>query len=185
MIIRTAAPSDAPALLAIYAPYVQNTAVSFEYAVPTEEEFRLRIENTLKDYPYLAAVEDGRIIGYAYASIYHGREAYRHCVETSIYVADGFHGRGTGKALYEAMEKILLSQNVFTLYACIAVTEREDDEFLTPASVLFHEKCGYRTVGRHENCGYKFGRWYGTVWMEKRLCPLPETPEGFIPFSML
>ena len=82
--IRSAAPADAPALLAIYAPYVTDTFVTYEYTVPTVEEFRERIRNTLQAYPYFAAVENGRIIGYAYASAFHPRRAYLWSAEATL-----------------------------------------------------------------------------------------------------
>lgn len=84
--IRLAVPKDAVNILKIYAPYVENTAISFEYEVPSEAEFRGRIESTLKRYPYIVAEQEGRIIGYAYVSIFHERKAYDWAVETSIYV---------------------------------------------------------------------------------------------------
>lgn len=173
---------DAEELLAIYAPYVASTAVSFECTVPTEEEFRRRIETISAEYPYIAALYDGRIVGHAYASPFHSREAYRHTCETSIYIDAGCHGKGIGKRLYSELEKLLVTQNVFVTYACVTTTDREDDPYITDASVRFHEKVGYSVIGRHENCGYKFGRWYGIVWMEKVIFERPSSPEPFIPF---
>ena len=102
MEIRIADTKDAEAIREIYAPYVLNTAVSFEYEVPSVEEFRKRIANTLAEYPYLAAEEDGVILGYAYAGVFHARPAYKHCVELSIYVRQDCRGRGVGKGLYGA-----------------------------------------------------------------------------------
>ena len=185
MNIRKATVSDAKALLEIYRPYVEKTAISFEYDVPTVEEFEERIRTTLINYPYIVLEDEGEIRGYAYVSIFHGREAYSHAVETSIYVDKDCKGKGYGKALYEAMDDILLKQNVFVEYACIAISDREDDEYLINGSVKFHEKVGYNLVGTHRNCGYKFNKWYGVVWMEKRLCELPDNPEKFIPYSKL
>ncbi len=181
--LRKVTPDDAKELLAIYAPYVASTAVSFECAAPTEDEFRRRIEAISAEYPYIAAISDGRIVGYAYASSFHAREAYRHTCETSIYVDAEYHEKGIGKRLYSELEKLLVSQNVFVAYACVTTTEREDDPYLTDASVRFHGKVGYSVIGRHEKCGYKFGRWYGIVWMEKVLSERPSSPEPFIPFS--
>lgn len=164
--IRTAAFDDAPALLEIYAPYVRNTAVTFEYEVPSIEEFAGRIAHTLERFPYLTAQKDGQIIGYAYASPFHSRAAYAWSVEVSIYVALGFCGQGIGRELYRILEDILKKQNVLNLYACIACTETED-EYLTNASLRFHEHMGYRINGTFPKCGRKFGRWYDMVWMEK------------------
>lgn len=185
MEIRLATTRDAESILEIYSPYVKNTAISFEYDVPGIDEFRARITKTLKDYPYLVAVDGGKIIGYAYASILHGRIAYQHSCEVSIYVDESLHFKGVGKKLYEELERQLLKQNVFNLYACIAATERNYDENLTDGSILFHEKIGYKAVGRHNLCGYKFGKWYSVVWMEKILTERKEKPMPFIPFSAL
>ena len=166
--IRTATETDAEKLLAIYAPYVKNTAITFEYEVPSVEEFRDRIHNTLKRYPYLVAEVEGTIYGYAYVSPFHERVAYDWAVETSIYVDQNKKGMGIGKRLYETLEGILKKQNILNLNACIACTETED-EYLTNASVHYHAHLGYRMVGEFRQCGYKFHRWYNMVWMEKHI----------------
>ena len=185
MEIRMATLADSKDILEIYRPYIEDTAVSFEYDVPEIEEFSDRISGTLKNYPYLVAVEDGRIMGYAYASRFKVRKAYDHVVEVSIYVDREARGRGIGRALYTELEAYLLRQNIYVLYACITVTERKDDEYLSDDSVRFHERMGYREIGRHERSGYKFGKWYGIIWMEKVLCDRPDEPEPFIPLSEL
>ena len=179
MMIRSAVPEDSGDILKIYAPYVERTAISFEYDVPSQEEFRSRVEGILAEYPYLVAVEDGEIVGYAYASHFKPRKAYDHVAEVSIYIAENHKGKRIGRALYEELEKQLVSRNVFVAYACITDTDRPDDEYQTDDSINFHTKMGYRMVGRHELCGYKFGRWYSMIWMEKVLAPRPEHPEEF------
>ncbi len=184
MEIRSATIGDAAELLDIYSHYVENTAISFEYVPPTLDEFKNRIENISKKYPYLVATVDGKIIGYAYAASFHSREAFKFCVEVSIYISRDYHGHGVGRALYEKLEELLKKQNVRTLYACIAVCDKEDGH-LPLGSVAFHEKMGYITVGSHPNCGYKFGKWYGVVWMEKRLAGCVPEPEAFIPFPLV
>lgn len=168
ILIRTANPEDAPKLLEIYAPYVIGTAVSFEYEVPSVEEFARRIENTLQKYPYLVAEQNGEILGYAYASSFHTRAAYAWCAETSIYVKTDVKKQGIGKALYQELELRLKQQNILNLYACIAYPERED-EYLTKDSVRFHECLGFELIGEFHKCGYKFDRWYNIVWMEKHI----------------
>lgn len=177
--IRMAVPEDAEALLKIYAPYVEKTAVTFEYEVPSAAEFSDRIKRTLKKYPYLAAEQDGEVVGYAYAGTFHERAAYDWAVETSIYVREDKKGSGIGRALYSALEHSLLRQNILNVNACIAYPAQED-EHLTKDSVRFHEKLGYRMAGRFHQCGYKFGRWYDMVWMEKHLGSHPENPEKVI-----
>ena len=164
--IRPATPDDAAALLAIYAPYVAETAISFEYEVPSEEEFRQRIIGFSKEYPYLVAEEDGRIVGYAYAHIFHGRAAYQWSVETSIYVDCHEKRKGIGKVLHEALEEALKAQGILNMEAAIAYIE-EEDEYLTHDSIRFHEWLGYKKVAHFHQCGRKFGRWYDVVWMEK------------------
>lgn len=182
--IRAARATDARNLLEIYAPYVDDTAITFEYEVPTAEEFAGRIIKTMEKYPYLVMEADGKIIGYAYAGSFHARAAYDWAVETSIYMDRNFHGRGLGRRLYLALEEALKRQNIINANACIAYSPDEDDH-LTHASVKFHEKMGYRMVGEFTKCGYKFGKWYGIVWMEKHLSSHPEKPENVIPFKEL
>ncbi|MDO4647154.1 MAG: GNAT family N-acetyltransferase [Eubacteriales bacterium] len=182
MKIRTAVPEDAERLVEIYAPYVENTAITFEYEVPTVENFRKRITDTLEQYPYLVAEEDGHILGYAYAGTFKGRPAYDWSVELSIYVEMGHHKSGVGKALYLELEKILQRMHVRNLYACIADPEVEDPH-LNRNSEEFHAHMGYKKVGEFHRCGYKFETWYHMIWMEKILTETPVKPEPFLPFS--
>lgn len=168
--LRTAAERDAEALLEIYRPYVENTAISFEYDVPSVGEFRRRIGQTLKKYPYLLAQRGEEILGYAYASPFHPRAAYDWAAEASIYVKLDARGQGVGKLLYAALERALILQGVLNLEACISVPGK-DDEYLDHSSQQFHQHMGFRLVGKFEKCGYKFGRWYDMIWMEKFLAP--------------
>lgn len=164
--IRIATEEDAEALVNIYAPYVLKTAITFEYEVPTVEEFRSRIRHTLERYPYLVAERSGRILGYAYAGTFNKRAACDWTVETSIYVDENQKHSGVGGKLNCALEKILQQMGITNLEACIAVPEIED-EYLTRNSVEYHTHIGYRLVGEFEKCGCKFGRWYNLVWAEK------------------
>ncbi len=164
--IRTATEDDAEELLAIYAPYVEQTAITFEYDVPSEDEFRKRISHTLEKYPYLVAEENGKIAGYAYVSPFKERAAYDWSVETSIYVDMTQKRKGIGRLLYDRLEEILKKQGILNVNACIGYPQI-DDEYLTKDSVHFHERLGYHMVGTFHQCGYKFGRWYDMVWMEK------------------
>lgn len=166
--VRIAKLEDAEALLKIYAPYIKQTAITFEYEVPSVEEFCGRIERILKKYPYLVAEQDGELIGYAYAGTFNERAASERSVETAIYVREDVRKDGVGRMLYEALESILSRQHILNLNACIAYTEAEDP-YLTKNSVQFHEHMGYHFVGRFHKCGYKFGRWYDLVWMEKHI----------------
>ena len=164
--IRTATPDDAEELLGIYKYYVENTAITYEIDAPTADDFRGRIEKTLKKYPYIAAECDGRIIGYAYAGVLKDRAAYDHSAETSIYVDVNEKRHGTGTLLYNELEKRLVSIGIKNAYACIACPEK-DDEYLNHDSIKFHEKLGYTLVGPFHKCAEKFGRDYDMVWMEK------------------
>lgn len=166
IIIRTATAADAQALLNIYSPYVKNTAITFEYEVPSTEEFISRIEHTLQKYPYLVAEENGKLLGYAYASPFHDRPAYDWAVETSIYVDQNIKHRGIGCKLHDALENALQDMGILNMNACIAYPPKED-EYLDKNSVEFHSHMGYRLVGEFYKCGYKFHRWYNMVWMEK------------------
>ena len=183
--IRVATVEDAEEVLSIYAPYVNHTAITFEYDVPDLQAFRARMAGILEEYPFLVAEEEGKIVGYAYASAFHGRAAYKHSAESSIYLSEQCRRRGIGRQLYHELEKFLLKQNVFVLYACVTSTDRQDDRFLTDGSIRFHQKMGYSIIGEHHLCGYKFHQWYSVVWMEKALISRPESPEDFIPFPQL
>ncbi len=184
IIIRTALPEDAPALLDIYAPYVEKTAISFEYDVPSVDEFRERIENILQKYPYLVAEKDGELLGYAYTHAFVGRAAYNHSAETTIYLRENKCGIGIGRRLYLALEEISKVQNIYSLNACIGYPETED-EYLTMNSIQFHAHMGYRFVGRFHKCGYKFETWYDMAWMEKILKEHPQNPPAMVPFPKL
>ncbi len=164
--IRKAAIEDAERLLEIYSYYVENTAITFEYDIPSLKEFKARIGNTLKKYPYLVLEEDGLIQGYAYAGAFIGRAAYDHSCETTIYLDHDSRGRGLGRALYEALEQALKDMGILNMYACIA-DPIEEDEYLTHNSEQFHRHLGFTKVGTFHKCGYKFGRWYNMIWMEK------------------
>lgn len=180
--IRVASPRDAEALLRVYAPYVERTAITFEYEVPSVQEFAERIGRTLERYPYLVAEADGVPAGYAYAGPFKERAAYDWAVETTVYVDGDMKRRGIGRKLYGAMEKILEAQNILNLNACIAYPA-EEDPYLTRDSVNFHRRLGYRMVGRFFQCGYKFDRWYDMVWMEKQIGRHTAHPLAVKPFG--
>ncbi len=167
--LRPAMPADAAALLAIYAPYVEKTAITFEYTVPSLAEFRDRITTTLEKYPYIVAEDQGEVLGYAYVSSFHAREAYDWAVETSIYVAENARGRGIGGLLHAALENCLTALGYLNMYACIAYPPTDDDPYLTKNSADFHAHLGYRLIGTFLSCGCKFERWYDMIWMEKHL----------------
>ena len=162
--LRIAEEQDVPQMLAIYAPYILTTTASFEYDVPSQEEFLRRFRTITAQFPWLLWEEDGVILGYAYGSAPFERMAYSWCSEASIYLRPEARGKGIGRKLYDALEAILTRQGYRVVYAIITSENA--------ASVAFHSKSGYKTVGNFPECGYKFGRWMGVIWMEKRLNPV-------------
>lgn len=169
-IVRDAVLADAARILEIYAYYVQHTAISFEYEVPTLSEFENRMKQTKKKYPYLVVEQDGAIQGYAYAGPFVGRAAYDHSCELTIYLDNAAKKHGFGRKLYEELEKRLQELGIVNLYACIGYPDIED-EYLNKNSAEFHAHLGFQTVGEFRKCGYKFGRWYSMIWMEKIIGP--------------
>ena len=175
--IRMAKPGDAEALLEIYAFYVKNTAITFEYEVPSVQEFETRIRKTLQKYPYLVAETKEGIAGYAYAGAFHPRAAYGWAIETSIYIKENARATGIGSRLYEVLEAVLKKQNIINLNACIT--------YPNPASIAFHEKFGYQKAAHFTKCGYKLGRWYDMIWMEKMIGEHENPPKEVIPIQRL
>ncbi len=170
MSIRMATETDLPQILAIYGPYVTDTPFSFEYTVPTLEDFTLRFRAVTTQFPWLVWEEDDRVLGYAYGSAPFERAAYQWCAEDSIYLHPDARGRGIGRQLHETLEKLLTIQGYRKIYAVIT-SENE-------GSLAFHRAMGYRTLAHFPECGYKFGKIYGTIWMEKTLFlgTLPNKP---------
>ncbi len=159
--IRMAVLEDAEEILNIYAPYVTDSAISFEHKVPDLKEFKKRMIDIKEKFPYLVAESKGKIMGYCYASSFKNRAAYDWSVETTVYLNPGYKGKGTGRLLYNKLEEILKAQHILNLNACIAYPH--------PESIAFHEKMGYKMVAHFHECGYKAGVWYDMVWMEKML----------------
>ena len=175
--IRVATETDVPAILELYAPFVLTTTATFEYDVPCRKDFMQRFLTITENFPWLVWEEEGKILGYAYASYPYSRAAYRWCAEPSIYIAPEAQGKGIGRKLYAALEAILVEQGIQTLYSIIT---GEND-----GSVKFHERLGYVHRVTFPNCGYKFGRWISVIWMEKRLISV-EIPKSFpTPFRIL
>jgi phosphinothricin acetyltransferase len=163
VLVRQAERSDASAIEAIYAHYVATSAATFDEEAPGVEAIADRIEQ-IRDagLPYLVAERDGEVVGYGYLAPYHGRAAYRHTAESSVYVAPGARGGGVGRALLERLLTDGRDAGVRELIAVIAVT---DD----PASVELHRAFGFRDAGRLEGVGFKHGRWHDTLLMQRSL----------------
>jgi phosphinothricin acetyltransferase len=159
--IRSVDPGDARAIQAIYAPFVSDSATSFETIVPDVEEIRRRIDEQRARYPWIVFESNGTIAAYAYASAHRTRQAYRWSVDVSVYVERTFHRRGIGRALYQTLFDLLRRQRFVNAYAGITLPN--------PASVALHLSFGFREVGVYDEVGYKLGRYWSVQWFEKRL----------------
>ena len=159
--IRIATEKDLPAILEIYRPYVEEGTASFEYVVPSMEAFTSRFRFVTEKYPWLVWEEAGQVLGYAYGSMLFERAGYAWCAEVSIYVRQDCHGRGIGRKLYEALEKLLFNMGYGVLYAIVT------DE--NTGSIAFHRALGYTEVARLPACGWKQGKNLGIVYLEKRV----------------
>lgn len=166
--IREAMAADVPGMLAIYEYYVKETAVSFEYRLPTVEEFTCRLHEHKEVYPWLVWEEEGEILGYAYAGRAFERAAYSWNAEISCYLKE--KGKGMGRRLYTIIEEILRLQGIRKVYAVVTSANEP--------SVAFHKAVGYEEALTYKDVGYKLGKWYDVIWLEKQLCPLGD-PEEF------
>lgn len=175
--VRIARPQDAPAMLAVYEPYILETAITFEYEVPAAAEFEGRVRAVLPGFPWLVCEIDGETAGYAYASRFRPRAAFQWDAEVSVYLSARFHRLGIASALYDCMESILTKQGYLNLYALITHPNE--------ASEAFHAGKGYTPVGIYRATGFKFGQWHDLIVMEKQLAPLPQTPAPCTPFPEL
>ena len=173
MSIRMATQQDIPRILEIYGPYVENTVCSFEYTVPTLQEFTQRFLTITAQFPWLVWEENGIVLGYAYASRPFSRAAYQWSAEASIYLCPEAFRKGIGKKLYAALEQYLQLQGYRKVYAIITTAN--------DASVAFHQAAGYQYTATLPDCGFKFGKWYGTVWMEKDLNTWDAPPREPVP----
>jgi len=154
--IRLATPQDSKAILGIYAPYISNTSFTFEAEVPSEENFSVRINNYLENWPWLVCEVNGMIAGYAYGARYRERIGYQWCVESSIYIHDDFMRKGIARSLYNVLIDLLKLQGYRNVYAVINLPNDK--------SVKFHEGCGFKWFANYENVGYKLGKWKTVGW---------------------
>lgn len=159
--IRPASAADAPALLAIYAPFVESTAVSFETVVPTIAQFTARMAESLASWQWLVAERQGRCIGYAYGSMHRARPAYRWSVEVSAYVHPDCLRQGVGRALYQHLFKDLAFKGYCNAYAGTTLPNE--------GSVALHRSVGFEPIGVFRAVGRKFGRWHDVAWFQKTL----------------
>lgn len=175
MIVRLATAGDAAAIAAIYAPYVTDSFVSFETEAPGEAEMRRRIEAGGALHPWLAAEAEGRLCGYASASAFRPRPAYRYAVETSVYLAADACGRGLGRTLYERLLDLLIRQGFAQAIGAISLPNE--------ASVRLHEALGFTPAGRYRQVGWKCDRWIDVGLWQRPLAPPTVPPSEPIPFA--
>lgn len=176
-LIRLTNPEDAAGILAIYAPYIQNTSFTFETEVPSVEEFSQRIKTYLTNWPWLVCEINGKIAGYAYSTKYRERTAYQWCVESSIYIHDDFQKAGVGKSLYAALFEILKKQGFNNVYAVINLPNEK--------SVAFHEKLGFHYFATYEKVGYKLGKWKNVGWWQLNINEYVDEPAAPVKFADL
>lgn len=174
--LRFATAADAPALLAIYNESIP-TNVTFEYELPSVEEFARRIVTMSAVYPYLVAEENGVPVGYAYAHQIGERAAYRYGAELSIYLSASACGKGLGKKLYAVLMDLLRLQGIRTVYGLVASPN--------PASEALHRGFGFHLMGKQRNAGYKNGGWIDLLWFEKAIAPYDQTPAPLLPIGAL
>ena len=156
-------------MLAIYAPYITDTVITFEYTVPDEAEFARRFDAVTRVYPWLVWEEDGRILGYAYADRAFARAAYSWDADMSVYLDMNARGRGIGSKLYAKLEELLRGMGIHVCYALITASNAE--------SRAFHEKHGYELEGLFRQSGFKSGAWHDLAWYTKRLVPAEDPGE--------
>ena len=150
--------SDVPALLSIYAWYIENTSFSFELEVPSLADYQKRITQYAATAPWLVAEKDSIIVGYAYANAHRGRAAYSWNQEVSIYLFINYHGTGLAKNLYTTLFELLKLQGYANALAGIVQPN--------PKSIFFHQKMGFKLIGIYHNIGYKFNKWQDVGWYE-------------------
>lgn len=172
--IRFAAPADSRALLAIYAQYI-TTPITFEYVLPSEQEFAGRIASISSCYPYIVCEEGETIIGYAYAHRHMERQAYQWNAELSVYLDTAATSRGLGKRLYGVLIQMLALQEVRNVYGCVTLPNARSE--------ALHKSLGFRTVGVYTNAGYKNGTWHPVGWFEKTIAAYDSPPNPLVPIS--
>lgn len=171
MTIRFATPHDAPAVAAIYAPIVRDTAISFELEPPSVHEIGVRIEKTLAQLPWLVSLDgEGVVNGYVYASRHRERAAYQWAVDVSAYVRVDARGQRVGSRLYAALFQQLVQQGYYQAFAGIALPNA--------ASVGLHESMGFKPLGVYRRVGYKHGAWRDVGWWQKQLQPPGSEPRA-------
>jgi L-amino acid N-acyltransferase YncA len=172
-IIRLAIPADCARIATIYAPYVLNTAISFETEPPSEQELRQRIQETLEFLPWLVCTYGDQVVGYAYADRYRTRAAYQWSSWVSVYIDSRMHRSGVGRGLYTSLFKILELQGFYNLFAGITLPNE--------ASVELHRSFGFQQIALERSVGYKLGHWHDVSIWQLPLRECSSTPENVRP----
>ncbi len=168
---------DSQDILDIYAPYVQCTEITFEYRVPTLDDYKSRVEHIINEYPFILCKINGETVGFSYANRQKERSAYQWNAELSIYVKMGFYQKGIGTALYNALIRILTHQNIKNVYGGVTIPNEKSEKL--------HAHFGFKSLGIYHKTGYKFDKWYDVVWFEKYLGEHTVPPKPFIPINKI
>ena len=160
-LIRMITENDADEVLEIYKPFVLNTIITFEYDVPSREEFLQRIKTATAQYPWLVCLNGNKIIGYSYAGVHRYRSAYQWSCESTVYLLPQFHRKGIARILYETLFSLLRIQGYINVYAGVSLPNEK--------SVGFHRSLGFREIGIYEKIGFKFGKWHDVEWFQFQL----------------
>ena len=161
MTIRNVRSADAEAILRIYAPFVLDSAVSFELELPSVEDMQKRIAHYTEKYPWIVAEENGEVIGYAYASSYRERLAYQYNVETSVYIDQQHQRKGVAKKLYDELFSILKEKGFYQAFAVITMPNEKSE--------AFHKANNFNSFAVFENVGFKFNQWHNVLWMARKI----------------
>ena len=175
--LQVAGDGDVFPMLAIYAPYVRDTAITFEYEVPTAAEFGARLHHVLPEYPWLVCRAPGQVLGYAYAHRHMERAAYQWNAELSVYLAKSAVGCGLGGGLYSRLMTLLKAQGVLSVFGCVTSPN--------PPSDRLHKRMGFKLVGTYLQAGFKNGAWHDVTWYQKMLGDHLDDPKPPVPLSAL
>jgi phosphinothricin acetyltransferase len=176
-LVRLANIEDAQEILNIYEYYVMNTVITFEYEKPSLNEFVIRMQKIISNYPFIVCIMNKKIIGYAYAHRHMERDAYQWNAELSVYIDQNYLHGGIGRSLYSTLIEILQLQNIKNVYGCVTSANEN--------SVKFHEYLGFKKLGIFHNTGYKYGKWHDVTWFEKKISNYDYEPKPFISISKI
>ncbi len=172
--IRLIGENDTQQVLDIYRPYVLDTAITFEYEVPSAAEYQERITTNTEHYPWLVCLQHDQIVGFAYGSKHRYKTAYQWSVESTVYLSPAAHGKGIGRLLYETLFELLKLQGYFNVYAGVAIPNAKSEGF--------HKALGFEVIGDFKKIGYKLGEWHDVKWFQLHLATHTDQPP--VPESM-